>query len=109
MNGLQYALDLIDRSFSNGISRARNETRGLDNAVNTANSGIGRLRNTGQSTFSSLAQYAKSAGIAILAACLWVRSSASEKKSPDYFQIRGNGKCHCLCLRTAGGKKHGVS
>ncbi|SIT28816.1 hypothetical protein, partial [Chryseobacterium gambrini] len=68
MNGLQYALDLIDRSFSNGISRARNETRELDNAVNTANSGIGRLRNTGQSTFSSLAQYAKSAGIAILAA-----------------------------------------
>lgn len=68
MNGLQYALDLIDRSFSNGISRARNETRGLDNAVNTANSGIGRLRNTGQSTFSSLAQYARTAGIAILAA-----------------------------------------
>ncbi|AKK71583.1 hypothetical protein OK18_02050 [Chryseobacterium gallinarum] len=68
MNGLQYALDLIDRSFSNGISRARNETRGLDNAVNTTNSGIGRLKNTGQSTFSSLAQYAKTAGIAILAA-----------------------------------------
>lgn len=68
MNGLQYALDLIDRSFSNGISRARNETRGLDNAVNTTNNGIGRLRNTGQSTFSSLAQYAKTAGIAILAA-----------------------------------------
>jgi tape measure domain-containing protein len=68
MNGLQYALDLIDRSFSNGISRARNETRGLDNAVNTANQGIGRLRNTGQNTFSSLAQYAKTAGLAILAA-----------------------------------------
>lgn len=68
MNGLQYALDLIDRSFSSGISRARNETRGLDNAVNTTNSGIGRLRSTGQSAFSSLAQYAKTAGIAILAA-----------------------------------------
>ncbi|GEN71589.1 tape measure protein [Chryseobacterium lathyri] len=68
MNGLQYALDLIDRTFSGGISRARNETRGLDNAVNSANNGIGRLRGTGQNTFSSLAQYAKTAGIAILAA-----------------------------------------
>ena len=68
MNGLQYALDLIDRSFSSGISRARNETRGLDDAVNNTNRGIGRLRNTGQSTFSNLASYAKTAGIAILAA-----------------------------------------
>jgi hypothetical protein len=73
MNGLQYALDLIDRSFSNGISRARNETRGLDNAVNTANSGIGRLRNTGQSTFSSLAQYARVPGLPFLPHCRWVR------------------------------------
>ena len=68
MNGLQYALDLIDRTFSNGINRARNETRGLDNAVNGANRNIGRLRGTGQSTFSSIAQYAKSAGLAIVAA-----------------------------------------
>ncbi|MBB4807450.1 tape measure domain-containing protein [Chryseobacterium defluvii] len=68
MNGLQYALDLIDRSFSGGINRARNETRGLDNAINSTNNGIGRLRNTGQNTFSSLAKYAKTAGIAIIAA-----------------------------------------
>lgn len=68
MNGLQYALDMIDRSFSSGISRARSETRGLDNAVNNTNRDIGRLGNTGQSTFSNLAQYAKTAGIAILAA-----------------------------------------
>ncbi|REC64083.1 hypothetical protein DRF65_00465 [Chryseobacterium pennae] len=68
MNGLQYALDLIDRSFSSGISRARDETRSLDNAVNTTNSGIGRLRNTGQSVFGSIATYAKTAGVAILAA-----------------------------------------
>ncbi|KFF13106.1 hypothetical protein IW15_10100 [Chryseobacterium soli] len=68
MSGLQYALDMIDRSFSNGISRARTETQGLDNAVNTTNRGIGRLRNTGQSTFSNLTQYAKTAGLAILAA-----------------------------------------
>lgn len=68
MNGLQYALDLIDRSFSSGIGRARNETRGLDDAVNNTNRGIGRLRNTGQTAFSSIAQYAKTAGLAILAA-----------------------------------------
>ena len=68
MNGLQYALDLIDRSFSSGISRARNETRGLDDAVNNTNRRIGRLRNTGQSTFSNLAGYAKTAGICIRAA-----------------------------------------
>lgn len=68
MNGLQYALDLIDRSFSSGIARARNETRGLDDAVNNTNRGIGRLRSTGQTAFSSIAQYAKTAGLAILAA-----------------------------------------
>ncbi len=68
MNGLQYALDLIDRSFSSGIARARSETRGLDDAVNSTNRGIGRLRGTGQSAFSSIAQYAKTAGLAILAA-----------------------------------------
>lgn len=68
MNGLQYALDLIDRSFSGGISRARNETRGLDNAVNSANRNISRLRSTGQSAFSNIAQYAKTAGLAIAAA-----------------------------------------
>jgi tape measure domain-containing protein len=68
MNSLQYALDLMDRSFSNGISRARNETRGLDNAVNSTNRNIGRLRSTGQSTFDGLAKYAKSAAIAIVAA-----------------------------------------
>lgn len=68
MNGLQYALDLIDRSFSSGIGRARSETRGLDDAVNNTNRGIGRLRSTGQTAFSSIAQYAKTAGLAILAA-----------------------------------------
>ncbi|WP_241279757.1 tape measure protein [Chryseobacterium cucumeris] len=68
MNGLQYALDLIDRSFSSGIDRARQETRGLDNAVNSTNQNIGRLRGTGQNTFSSLVKYAKTAGIAIIAA-----------------------------------------
>lgn len=68
MNSLQYALDLMDRSFSNGIGRARTETRGLDNAVNTTNRSIGRLRSTGQSTFSGLAQQAKSLGIALVAA-----------------------------------------
>lgn len=68
MNGLQYALDLIDRSFSSGISRARQETRGLDNAVNNTNRNISRLRGTGQSAFGSLAQYAKTAGLAIIAA-----------------------------------------
>lgn len=68
MNSLQYALDLMDRSFSNGIGRAKTETRGLDIAVKNTNQNIGKLKGTGQSTFGGLAQYAKSAGIAILAA-----------------------------------------
>lgn len=68
MNGLQYVLDLMDRTFSNGISRAKSETRGLDNAVNNTNRNIGKLKATGQTTFSSIAQYAKTAGLAIIAA-----------------------------------------
>ncbi|BBQ07562.1 tape measure protein [Elizabethkingia anophelis] len=58
MNGLQYVLDLMDRTFGTNINRARNQTQGLDNAVR-------KIKSTGADAFGSLASFAKSAGAAI--------------------------------------------
>ncbi|WP_185284960.1 tape measure protein [Elizabethkingia anophelis] len=58
MNGLQYVLDLMDRTFGANINRARNQTQGLDNAVK-------KVKSTGADAFGSLARFAKTAGAAI--------------------------------------------
>lgn len=68
MRGLQYALDLIDRSFGISIRRARTATTELDQAINTANRNIGRIRVTGQQSFGSLGSLAKKAGVALAGA-----------------------------------------
>lgn len=65
MNSLQYALDLIDRSFGRGVDDAKNKTRGLDNAVGNVNKNLKRTKTTGSDTFSSLTRYAKGAAAAI--------------------------------------------
>ncbi|WP_312399519.1 tape measure protein [Chryseobacterium sp.] len=67
MNGLQYALDLIDRSFGRTISQARTQTQGLDSAVNRTNNNIRRLGNTGSSSLDKISSYARKAGTALLA------------------------------------------
>lgn len=65
MNSLQYALDLIDRSFGRGINQARNQTRGLDNAVNGVNSNLRKTKVTGRDAFQSITRYAKGAAAAV--------------------------------------------
>lgn len=58
MNGLQYVLDLMDRTFGTNINRARNQTQSLDNAVK-------KIKSTGADAFGSLASFAKNAAAAI--------------------------------------------
>lgn len=68
MRGLQYALDLIDRSFGVSIRRARAATTELDQAVNSTNKNIGKIRVTGQQSFGALGSLAKKASIALAGA-----------------------------------------
>lgn len=42
-NGLQYALDLIDRSFGVGIRKAKEQTSSLDTEVNKTNNSVKKL------------------------------------------------------------------
>ena len=65
MNSLQYALDLIDRSFGRGINQARSQTQGLDNAVGSVNRNLSKTKVTGSDAFSSITKYAKGAAAAV--------------------------------------------
>ncbi len=68
MRGLQYALDIIEKGFGDGIKKAKNQTKGLDNAVKKTNGNIAKVKVTGQRSFGGLGKAAKVAGAAILAA-----------------------------------------
>ncbi|MEO2080619.1 MAG: tape measure protein [Leeuwenhoekiella sp.] len=59
MNGLQYALELLDRNFGVGIRKAKASTAGLDQAVNKTNSDIAKVRVTGERSFGGLGNIAR--------------------------------------------------
>lgn len=60
--GLQYALDLIDKGFGVGIRKAKAQTKGLDDAVNRTDRNIAKIQVTGQNSFGGLSKIAKRAG-----------------------------------------------
>lgn len=68
MRGLQYVIDLMDKGFGSGIRKAKQNTKGLDDAVNKTNKGIAKIQATGQRSFGGLGKQAKRAGAAIAAA-----------------------------------------
>ncbi len=93
MKGLQYVIDLIDKGFGAGIKKAKQQTKGLDDAVNGTNDSLKKIKttgqqsfngidkainktdrnfkkiqSTGQKSFSSIGKYARRAGMAVVAA-----------------------------------------
>lgn len=54
MNGLQYALDLIDKSFGTGIRKAKKQTEGLDSAVGKANDNLANISVVGRKSTNRL-------------------------------------------------------
>ena len=61
--GLEYAISLIDRSFGNGIRKAKQQTQGMDDAVGKMNTRIGKTKGIGNSSFGSLMSVAKKATV----------------------------------------------
>jgi tape measure domain-containing protein len=59
MNGLQYALELIDRNFGVGIRKAKAGTKGLDDAVGRTNRNIAKVKVTGERSFGGLGNIAR--------------------------------------------------
>ena len=64
MVGLDYVINLIDKSFSGGMKTAKKNTEGLDNAVGKTNKGIGRLSGSSKKGFGSVVKWAKRAAVA---------------------------------------------
>ncbi len=65
--GIEYALDLIDKTFGVNIRKAKSATAGLDFAVGRANSNIATIEVTGRKSFGGIGRYAKRAAIGIAA------------------------------------------
>tara|TARA_R110002051_G_scaffold297564_2_gene363968 strand:- start:23254 stop:25086 length:1833 start_codon:yes stop_codon:yes gene_type:complete len=65
MKGLQYAIDLVDRTFGVTIKKAKASTQGLDKAVNQADKNISKLARTGKTGFNNITTYAKRAAAAV--------------------------------------------
>ncbi|WP_434575512.1 tape measure protein [Riemerella anatipestifer] len=68
MRGLQYVLDIIDKGFGVGIRKAKQQTQGLDDAINKTNGNIAKIKVTGQQSFDGLGSVIKKVGLAIIAA-----------------------------------------
>lgn len=86
MDGLKYAIELIDKGFGVGIRKATKETEGLDKAVNKTQGNISNMAKRGASGFSSLIGGAvKLAGVlgimASVGALTSVASQALETKT----------------------------
>ena len=64
MVGLDYVINLIDKSFSGGMKKAKKNTEGLDQAVGKTNKGIGSLKGSSKQGFGSVIKWAKRAAIA---------------------------------------------
>ena len=64
MVGLDYVINLIDNSFSGGMKKAKENTKGLDEAVGKTNKGISKLGNSSKKGFGSIISWAKKAAIA---------------------------------------------
>lgn len=65
MNGLQYAIDLVDRTFGKTIAKARAHTKGLDNAVGSTNTRISKTGKLGAQNFGGLSKWAKRAALSV--------------------------------------------
>ena len=65
--GLKYAIELIDKNFGVGIKKAKEETKGLDKAVNTTNADIKKLGSEGKGQMGGLGSAIKGVGIAMAA------------------------------------------
>lgn len=64
MVGLDYVINLIDKSFSGGMKKAKKNTEGLDQAVGKTNKHIGGLKGTSKQGFGAVIKWAKRAAIA---------------------------------------------
>lgn len=65
MKGLQYAIDLVDRTFGTTIRKSKKHTKGLDDAVKKADRNIFKLGKTGKRGFGDITRYAKRAAGAV--------------------------------------------
>ncbi|WP_373942648.1 hypothetical protein OEG92_05470 [Polaribacter sejongensis] len=87
MVGLDYVINLIDKSFSGGMKKAKESTKGLDTAVGKTNTGIGKLSGSSKQGFGSIITWAKRAAIATrTGVChwagigIWKRNYAASRK-----------------------------
>jgi tape measure domain-containing protein len=64
MVGLDYVINLMDKSFSGGMKAAKKNTEGLDNAVGKTNKGIDGLAGSSKKGFGSIVTWAKRAAVA---------------------------------------------
>lgn len=65
MNGIQYAIDLVDRTFGKTIKQAKQQTKGLDNAVKQTNTNLKKAETTGSNTFRGISKWAKRAAVGV--------------------------------------------
>lgn len=64
MTGLDYVINLIDKSFGSGMKAAKKNTEGLDDAVDKTNKNIGGLSGSSKKGFGSIVKWAKRAAVA---------------------------------------------
>lgn len=64
-NGLEYAINLYDKGFAAGIRKAKDQTKGLDRAVNKAGGNIKRTTASGSEGFRKLKGSIAKVGAAI--------------------------------------------
>ena len=65
MKGLQYAIDLVDRTFGVNIRKAKSSTKGLDEAVGKADRTIAKIGLTGKRSFGNIGRYARKAALIV--------------------------------------------
>lgn len=65
MKGLEYAISLMDKNFGTGMRKAQQSTKGMDNAVQSVNNHMGRMKGIGQNSMGSIISIAKKAAVAI--------------------------------------------
>lgn len=65
MKGLQYAIDLVDRTFGPTIKKAKTATRGLDNAMRNVATRANAADAASNKSFGNIGRYAKKAAAAV--------------------------------------------
>lgn len=64
MVGLDYVINLVDKSFGSGIKKAKQNTKGLDDAVKKTDKDVRNLKHSGKAGFGGIIKWAKRAAIA---------------------------------------------